>query len=181
MEENIYPKARTAAVIISGENVLLGEVKRGAENGAWMFPWHEIGFRNNYYKNFFTGLWEDLGFRCTNVFIPYSDRQKPMAVTNDIFQEEHYITLFHRGIYTLGRSTIGSKNREKYNRFNWFKWTSLEQALNDSNKNLLNQNKDNKAPTIPYPLSQSVKNFLQQGYSPWKDLNIPETLKTKEC
>ncbi len=179
---DITPKVRTAMIIMNGEKVLLGEIKSGAEKGTWMFPWHEIGFKDSYYKNIFTGLWEDVGFRCTNVFIPYSDRNRPIGVTNDIFsdEEEHYVTLFHRGVYTLGKSTIGSKNKGKYIRFDWFRFPDLGQYIDDSNTSF--QNKEDKThPIIPYPLSQSIKNLLQQGYNPFENLDIPETLKTKSC
>ncbi len=182
MERDNYPQVRIASIIMNDLSVLLGEVKTGSENGTWMFPWHEMKIRENYYKTFFSGLWEDLGFRCTNVFVPYSDRQSPMAITNDIFPEEHYLTLFHRGIYTLGKSTLGSKNKEKYKNFNWFKWADLVKVLEEKNNlpiNLLNGPQYSLA--SPPPLSLSIKNFLQQGHNPWNDLEIPEKLRKSGC
>ena len=184
MDNEILPKARTAIILIRGKDVLLGEMKNGIEKDMWVFPWWNMESNHNYYDNLFKGLWEDLGsgFRCTNVFMPYSDRKNPAAIVEDIFPEERYITSFHRGVLTLEKwSILGVKNKERYKRFNWFKFSDLEQYLDYSNTSFFQSKEDKTHPIIPYPLSQSIKNLLQQEYNPFENLDIPETLKTKSC
>lgn len=133
--EQFYPKVRIASIIMSGKNVLLGEIRIGSEEGTWMFPWNEIGCKDSYYKTFFSGVWKDIGFRCTNLNM--IDREKPSAVTNDIFPDEHYITLFHRAIY--GNIRPGHKNKERYKDIRWIEWNNFPENISPSIKNLLKQ------------------------------------------
>ena len=168
--ESRYPILRTSAIIkisastvlsnkitLAEDSVLMGKIKSGDEKDMWTFPWHEMEKGESYYKSFFSGLWRDIRFTCTNVNM--IDRENPFAVSNDVFPNEHYITLFHRAEYDNGVLS-GLRNKDRYQLFELMPWRLVQQVAEQKPLEI-NPHK------TPYPLSPSIEYLLKNKYNPF--------------
>jgi len=137
--KELPPKIRLATIIFKPNNeVLLGKTKLYPDSGRWIFPGGEMEFADSYHRTIFTNLWRTIGIRQTDILLT---DESPSVVTNDIYENIHYVTLYCRAKHYKRRP--GIRDKSAYEELNWFRWDNL-----------------------PSPLSLQIENFLKQKYNP---------------
>lgn len=132
------PRIAVATIILKGKEVLLGKRLKSHGAGTWSFPGGHLEFNESLEACAKRKVREETGLKIILA------SQNPVAVTNDIFQNEqlHYITLYMKASYVNGTPKIIEPDKCK--EWVWFPWGSL-----------------------PEKLFLPVKNLIKQGYNPF--------------
>jgi 8-oxo-dGTP diphosphatase len=138
MDELKRPKVGVAVIVIKDNKYLLGNRKNSDGSFHWTIPGGKIEFGESFESCALREVEEESGLKVELI------DKSPFAVTNDIFKEGHFVSLFYRANYKLGEPKI--KEPEKFKEWKWF-------SLND----------------IPSPLSPTVQNLLKQNLNLFKE------------
>lgn len=129
-----FPKVGVATILTFNNKVLLGLRVSEHGEGTWGFPGGHLEEGETWEECSKRELTEE-----TNLEI---EKHIFTAVTNDIFDDKHYVTIFMRCEYEGGDIIVKEPN--KMIDWKWFEWDSLPENLF-------------------YP----INNLIKQGYSPF--------------
>jgi len=118
------------------KKVLLGKRKGAHEPGTWAFPGGYLEYAEEFSQCALRELAEEAG---SDIIVR---NLKLFAVTNDIFESSHYVTLFMRSDYVSGEPRV--MEPDKCERWRWFMWKQL-----------------------PSDLMLPIKNLIKLGYNPF--------------
>lgn len=135
MTEDKRPKVGVGVIICKGDEVLLGLRIGNHGKGTWSFPGGHLEFRESLEQCAEREVKEEVGIEIKNL--------KPVAFTNDVFFDKHYITIFMQCDYSEG--SVQNLEPDKCKEWKWFKWNGF-----------------------PAPLFLPIENLLKQGFNPFK-------------
>lgn len=131
MEEN-RPKVGVGVAVVKDSKVLLGKRKNAHGEGTWSFPGGHLEYKES---------WEDCAIRETLEETGLSIKNVRFGtVTNDVFHSEqkHYVTIIMLSDYQSGELRL--MEPDKCEKWEWFTWDKLPNALFLSIENLLKDN-----------------------------------------
>ncbi|MFT5749975.1 MAG: 8-oxo-dGTP diphosphatase [Ancylomarina sp.] len=119
------------AVIKEGK-VLLGKRKNAHGEGTWAFPGGHLEYQESWTDCAIRETLEETGLAIDNVRFG--------TVTNDIFyaEQKHYVTIIMLADYEYG--DLRNREPDKCERWEWFTWENLPDALFVSIESLLKDN-----------------------------------------
>jgi len=130
--ENNRPKVGVGVAVIKEGKVLLGKRKNAHGEGTWSFPGGHLEYKESWEECAFRETLEETGLAIKNIRFG--------TVLNDIFHEEqkHYITIIMLSDYDSGKLEL--MEPDKCEKWEWFTWDKLPDALFVSIENLLKEN-----------------------------------------
>lgn len=134
------PKVGLGIIVLNDKKVILGKRRNAHGAGTWCFPGGHLERGESFIDCAYREIAEE-----TDLDVKIIDSY-PVAVTNDIFPDRHYITLFLRANYHSG--TLKVKEPDKCERWGWFNWFAMppEEQL-----------------FLP------IRNLLARGYNPFEE------------
>lgn len=130
---NEMPKVGVGVIVHKDDKVLLGLRLGKHGQNTWSFPGGHLEFQETINQCATREVDEETGLKIKNL--------KQVAITNDIFPQKHYITIFVEADYESGEIT--NKEPDKCKEWKWFKWNEL-----------------------PTPLFLPIQNLIKQGFKP---------------
>ena len=132
MMENLRPKVGVGVAVIKEGKVLLGKRKNAHGEGTWSFPGGHLEYQESWADCAIRETLEETGLAIKNVRFG--------TVTNDIFHKEqkHYVTIIMLSDYESG--VLSLMEPDKCEKWEWFTWDKLPDALFVSIENLLKAN-----------------------------------------
>ena len=130
--ESKRPKVGVGVAVIKDGKVLLGKRKNAHGEGTWSFPGGHLEYQETWADCAIRETLEETGLSIKNVRFG--------TVTNDIFYKEqkHYVTIIMLSDYESGELRL--MEPEKCEKWEWFTWDNLPDALFVSIENLLKDN-----------------------------------------
>jgi len=130
--ESKRPKVGVGVAVVKEGKVLLGKRKNAHGEGTWSFPGGHLEYMESWEDCAIRETLEETGLSINNVRFG--------TVTNDIFQEEqkHYVTIIMLSDYESGDLRL--MEPDKCEKWEWFAWDKLPDALFVSIENLLKDN-----------------------------------------
>ena len=130
--ENNRPKVGVGVAVIKEGKVLLGKRKNAHGEGTWSFPGGHLEYKESWEECAFRETLEETGLAIKNIRFG--------TVLNDIFHEEqkHYVTIIMLSDYDSGKLEL--MEPDKCEKWEWFTWDKLPDALFVSIENLLKEN-----------------------------------------
>jgi len=130
--ENNRPKVGVGVAVIKEGKVLLGKRKNAHGEGTWSFPGGHLEYKESWEECAFRETLEETGLAIKNIRFG--------TVLNDIFHEEqkHYITIIMLSDYDSGKLEL--MEPDKCEKWEWYTWDKLPDALFVSIENLLKEN-----------------------------------------
>jgi len=130
--ENNRPKVGVGVAVIKDNKVLLGKRKNAHGEGTWSFPGGHLEYKESWEECAFRETLEETGLAIKNIRFG--------TVLNDIFHEEqkHYITIIMLSDYDSGKLEL--MEPDKCEKWEWYTWDKLPDALFVSIENLLKEN-----------------------------------------
>ncbi len=130
--ENVRPKVGVGVAVIKDGKVLLGKRKNAHGEGTWSFPGGHLEYQETWSACAIRETLEETGLSIKNVRFG--------AVTNDIFyaEQKHYVTIIMLSDYVSG--DLRNMEPDKCEKWEWFTWENLPDALFVSIKSLLKDN-----------------------------------------
>ena len=130
--ENNRPKVGVGVAVIKDNKVLLGKRKNAHGEGTWSFPGGHLEYKESWEECAFRETLEETGLSIKNIRFG--------TVLNDIFHEEqkHYITIIMLSDYDSGKLEL--MEPDKCEKWEWYTWDKLPDALFVSIENLLKEN-----------------------------------------
>jgi 8-oxo-dGTP diphosphatase len=130
--ESKRPKVGVGVVVIKEGEMLLGKRKNAHGEGTWSFPGGHLEYKESWEDCAIRETLEETGLSINNVRFG--------TVTNDIFHEEqkHYVTIIMLSDYESGDLCL--MEPDKCEKWEWFTWDKLPDALFVSIENLLKDN-----------------------------------------
>jgi len=130
--ENNRPKVGVGVAVIKEGKVLLGKRKNAHGEGTWSFPGGHLEYKESWEECALRETLEETGLAIKNIRFG--------TVLNDIFHEEqkHYITIIMLSDYDSGKLEL--MEPDKCEKWEWFTWDKLPDALFVSIENLLKEN-----------------------------------------
>jgi len=137
MKSDPEVEVELSGIILNGKNVLFGERINPQRGITYGFPSKKLRARETFEIGLYRDIEEETGLKVQII------DKTPCAVTNDLFQDEHYVTLFFRSQYIGGKTK--NTESEKWKGWHWFRWDRH-----------------------PSPLYLPIQNLIKQEYDPFK-------------
>lgn len=110
---------RIAVLILNGDRILLEKRANVLGRGTWAPPIGHLDYGETFEQTAVREVQEETGLEITDV--------KFRLLTNDIFEDEHSITIWMEAKYVSGEPTVKAPNEESD--VGWFQWNDLPEPL----------------------------------------------------
>ena len=121
------PQAGIGVLITKEDQVLLKQRRNSHGDGTWSTPGGHLEYGESLEECTIRETQEEIGITITDVTF--------LAITNDVFEEQHYITIWMAGKYVSGEPTMNAAN--EMSAVGWFSWDALPEPLFSPFENLL--------------------------------------------
>ena len=131
MKEN-RPRVGIGVAVIKDGKILLGKRKNAHGEGTWAFPGGHLEYQESWEECAAREVFEETGIRIKNICFG--------TLTNDLFdaEQKHYVTIVMLADYDSG--DIKLMEPDKCERWEWFEWNKLPQAIFVTIQNLKENN-----------------------------------------
>lgn len=123
------PKVGVGVIVIKNNKVLLGKRKSAHGEGTWSFPGGHLEFQESWEDCARREVEEETNLKIKNIRFG--------AVTNDFFENKHYVTILMVTDYDSG--DLKTMEPDKCEQWDWFSWDRFPEPLFIPIKNLLKQ------------------------------------------
>jgi len=128
------PKVGVGIIILKDGKFLLGHRKKKDGGFHWSIPGGKIEYGESFRDTAIREVVEETGLE-----VEILDN-KPLVVTNDIYSEGHYVTLFLRARYISKEPEL--KEPQTFKEWRWLSIDDLPDTLSSTVKNLVNSGVD---------------------------------------
>ncbi len=121
------PQVGIGVIITQEDQVLLMKRRNAHGDGTWSTPGGHLEYGESLEECVIRETKEKIGITITDVTF--------LAITNDVFEGQHNITIWMAGRYVSGEPTMDAADEMSV--VGWFSWDALPEPLFSSFENLL--------------------------------------------
>ena len=114
-------------IITQEDQVLLKQRRNSHGDGTWTTPGGHLEYGESLEECAIRETQEGIGITITDVTF--------LAITNDVYEEQHYVTIWTAGRHVSGEPTMNAA--QEMSAVGWYSWDALPEPLFSPFENLL--------------------------------------------